>query len=148
MAGVQTRRKPAADKLLAAVKQLSAAELRAFEEQFATWRGQNGENRGRQSDEMNLLATIRRNSNLPDSQQRRFERLRRKRQAERLNKREEKELQGLWQRVESMNVARLGALMELARRRGTDVKTLMRELGLVSKSCLRDLQIFALAPPP
>jgi hypothetical protein len=42
----------------------------------------------------------------------------------------ETELQSLWQRVEQMNVARLEALTQLAQRHGTDVRTLMRELGL------------------
>jgi hypothetical protein len=43
---------------------------------------------------------------------------------------EENDLQSLWRRVERMNVARLEALAELARRRGTEVKPLMRELGI------------------
>jgi hypothetical protein len=57
-------------------------------------------------------------------------RLRRKQQAEELTKTEEQELQALWQRVEQMNVTRLRALSNLARHRGTDAKTLMREVGL------------------
>jgi len=39
-------------------------------------------------------------------------------------------LQALWQRVEAMNVTRLQALATLAQRRNTDVKTLMRDLGV------------------
>jgi hypothetical protein len=76
------------------------------------------------------LAVIRENSALPAAEQRCFNRLRRKRQAETLTGSEEKQLQGLWRRVEQMNAARLEALGELARRRGTDVRTLMRQLGL------------------
>jgi hypothetical protein len=43
---------------------------------------------------------------------------------------EETELQDLWRQVEQMNVARLESLTRLARLRSTDVRTLMRELGL------------------
>jgi hypothetical protein len=110
--------------LLAAVKQLPPAELREFQRQFAAWSGQN------EGDEAALLAVIRENSTLPAAEQRRFNRLRRKGQGGALTGTEEKQLQALWARVEQMNVARLAALVELARRRGTDVRTLMRQLGL------------------
>ena len=40
------------------------------------------------------------------------------------------ELQDLWQRVETMNIVRLQALAALAQRRGTDVRALMRDLGV------------------
>jgi hypothetical protein len=43
---------------------------------------------------------------------------------------EEAELQGLWQHVEQMNVARLEALTRLAQHRNTDVRTLMSDLGI------------------
>jgi hypothetical protein len=64
-----------ADELLAAVKQLPAKELNAFQRQFAAWQGNC-------ADEAALLAQIRQNSNLPQVQQQRFNRLRRKGQAE------------------------------------------------------------------
>ena len=116
--------------LLAAVKDLSSTQLREFEREFTSWREQNGEGNAELSDEEALLTCIRQNSRLPGAEQRRFNRLRRKQQAETLTKAEEHELQTLWQRVERMNVTRLRALSDLARRRSTDVKTLMRELGL------------------
>ena len=133
MGTVQAHARSSVDELLAAIKQLPAAELSDFERQFAAWREQtNGldADSSEEADEVALLARIRANSRLPAAEQRRFERLRRKRQAEEITNSEEKELQALWQRVEQMNVARLQALTELARRRGTDVKTLLRELGL------------------
>ncbi len=65
--------------------------------------------------------------------QRRFNQLRRKKQAETLSDSELAELQGLWSRVEWMSVERLEALIELAKLRGTDYKTLMHELGLDKK---------------
>lgn len=124
MATAPTRGPWTADELLAAVKQLPPAELREFQRQFAAWSGQNGDDEGA------LLAAVRENSTLPAAAQRRFNRLRRKQQGGTLTRAEEKQLQALWSRVEQMNVARLAALVELARRRGTNVRTLMCQLGL------------------
>jgi hypothetical protein len=115
------------EHLLAAVKQLSPTELQAFLQQLATWQKQNG----RPADEeAALLARIKENSRLPAAEQRRFDRLRRKRQTATLTKAETAELQTLWQQVERMNVVRLETLTALAQRRGTDVRTCMRDLGL------------------
>lgn len=131
------------EHLLSAVKQLSTDELGEFTQQLAEWQKQTksetSESMGeRQSeishsravDEAVLLASIEENSRLPASEQRHFDSLRRKRQAETLTTSEEAELQKLWQRVEQMNVQRLEGLTKLANQRATDVKTLMRELGL------------------
>lgn len=115
------------EHLIAAVKQLSPAELREFSRQFTAWRDKNGTQAGK---EAKLLSQIEKNSQLPVAEQRRFNRLRRKRQGETLTKQEEQELQDLWQHVEQMNVVRLTALTKLAQYRGTDVKKLIRELGL------------------
>jgi hypothetical protein len=82
------------------------------------------------TDEETLLAVIGQNSGLPASEQRRFDGLRRKRQAGTLSGSEENQLQALWRPVEHMNATRLEALGELARRGGTSLKTLMRKLGL------------------
>jgi hypothetical protein len=123
-----------ASQLLTAVKELSPAELRQFERQFGAWRNQNHEaDSVGGAEEQSLLACIEENSSLPPREQRRFNRLRRKGQAATLTASETKELQALWQQVEEMNVTRLRALSELAQRRGTDVRTLMRELGLAEK---------------
>jgi hypothetical protein len=115
------------EHLLEAVKQLSPAELNEFVKRFDQWQEQNGQPA---EDEATLLACIKRNSRLPAAEQRRFNHLRRKRQAEKLTKSEQTELHSLWQRVEQMNVVRLEALTKLAKRRGTDVRTLMHQLGL------------------
>jgi hypothetical protein len=133
MPTVQSREQWTAKRLLAAVKKLPATELHDFQQRFAAWRGKNGNaslDLGEHSDSEALLETVRQNSVLPDKVQKRFNRLRRKREAETLSIAELKELQTLWQQVEKMNVVRLGALCELARRGGTDVKTLMRQLGI------------------
>lgn len=121
------------DDLLAAVKQLSAADLREFQRQLAAWSRQHAEpNKALASakDEETLLLSIRENSALPAPEQHRFNRLRRKRQAGTLTGAEEKQLQDLWRQVEQRNAARLEALAALARQRGTDVRAVMRQLGL------------------
>jgi hypothetical protein len=115
------------EQLMAAIKQLSPAEWQELQQQLNEWQERNG---SREETETSLLACIQENSRLPDTEQRRFNHLRRKHQAEGLTTSEEAEIQGLWQRVEQMNVTRLEALTRLAQRRNTDVKTLMRELGI------------------
>ena len=115
------------EHLMAVVKQLSPAELHEFMQQLAAWQQYNGQ---QAEEEAALLARIKESSSLPTAEQRRFDRLRRKRQAGTLTKLETAQLQALWQHVEQMNVTRLQALTALAQRRGTDVKTCMRELGL------------------
>jgi hypothetical protein len=121
------------DDLLAAVKQLPPADLREFHRQFAAWAGQHNGPYGvspAEGDETALLSAVRENSTLPPAEQRRFNRLRRKRQAGTLSASEEQRLQALWRQVEQMNAARLEALAGLARLRGTDVRTVMRQLGI------------------
>jgi hypothetical protein len=115
------------EQLMAAIKQLSPAEWDEFQQQLAEWREQNGL---RDEVEAPLVSSIKENSRLPDAEQRRFDRLRRQHQAGGLTAPEEADLQALWQRVEQMNVARLEALTRLAEYRNTDVRTLMRELGI------------------
>jgi hypothetical protein len=119
--------------LLAAVKQLPPAELREFQRQFAAWSGQDSESNGTlgsKDDDNALLAAIRDNSALPSAEQRRFNRLRRKRQDGTLTEAEEEQLQALWRQVEQMDATHLEALGALAHKRGTDVRTVMRQLGL------------------
>lgn len=127
MPTVQVHAQLTVEHLLAAVKQLSRDELRDFMRQLAEWQKQHSRQAG---EEAALLARIKENSRLPAVDQRRFNRLRRKRQAETLTPPEEAQLQALWQRVEHMNAIRLEALNKLAQQHGTDVRTLMRDLGL------------------
>jgi hypothetical protein len=127
MPTVQVPAQLTVEHLMAAVQQLSPTEWREFQQQLAAWQAQNGV---REAIEADLVACIHDNSRLPAVTQRRFNRLRRKRQAETLTPAEAKELQMLWQGVEAMNVTRLEALTTLAQRRGTNVRTLMRDLGV------------------
>ncbi|MBI3797309.1 MAG: hypothetical protein HY268_10140 [Deltaproteobacteria bacterium] len=119
-----------AEHAITVVKRLSPTELRKFKRQFIQWQKQNQQ---QMEEEAMLLACIEKNSRLPAGQQRRFNRLRHKRQAETLTQGEEAELQALWQQVEQMNVACLEALTTLAQRRGVNIKTLMRQLGLAER---------------
>ena len=66
------------DHLMTAIKQLSPAELHEFMQQLAAWQQHNGQ---QAKEEAALLACIKENSHLPAAEQRRFDRLRRKRQA-------------------------------------------------------------------
>lgn len=125
-----TTRMPAqltVDELAAAVKRLSPAELNEFTERLAKWQGRNGSQR---NTEAVIIERIAANSRMSAAEQRRFDRLRRKHQAESLTGPEATQLQALWQQVEQMNAARLQALNELAQLRGTSVPALLCELGL------------------
>jgi hypothetical protein len=122
------------EQLLAAVKQLPPEKLKEFQQQFTVWQKRNGQaGEPATEKETELLDRIRLNSRLPEAAHRRFQRLRRKLQEETISERELQELQGLTSRLEWMSVERLEALVELAHLRGTDLDTLMRELGLLKK---------------
>lgn len=125
-------------QIITAIRQLSDGERMELEREFLKLQGQPANSLPKPvkkpaETEASLLARIQLNSSLPEAAQRRFNRLRRKLQEETIGESELTELQGLWGRVEAMNVERLEALIELARLRKTDVKTLMDELGLNKK---------------
>ena len=117
------------EHLMAAVKQLSPAELREFARHFASWQEKN---RTQADEEAALLATIEENSRLPAAEQRRYERLRRKCERRALTEHELAEYQRLLQQLEARNVKRVEALIALAQRRGTTLRDIMTELGLPS----------------
>ena len=77
-----------------------------------------------------MLAVVEENSRLPPAEQRCYEQLRRKRERRTLTERELAEYQALLQQFEARNVKRIEALIALAQRHGTNVRTCMRELGL------------------
>ncbi|HET6383497.1 MAG TPA: hypothetical protein VFJ58_08920 [Armatimonadota bacterium] len=126
MSVVESSQDRSVEHLLKAVKELPPADLDRFAREFREWQAAEGG----AVDDTALLARIDANSRLPGGQQQRFEELRRKRQDGRLPPDEEYELHALWDRSEEMNVARLEALMELARRRGVDLDTVMHDLHL------------------
>jgi hypothetical protein len=115
------------EHLMAAIKQLSPAELREFAQHFAAWQ----EKTTTQADEeAALLATIEENSRLPTTEQRRYERLRRKCERRTLTEPELAEYQLLLQQLEARNVRRVEALIALAQRHSTTLQGIMAELGL------------------
>jgi hypothetical protein len=117
------------EHLMVAVKQLPPAELHDFEQAFAKWQKKNG---ARAHEEAKLLSCIKENSRLPAADQRRYERLRQKHERADLTEREFAEYQSLLQQLEARNVKRLEALLALAQKRGTTLRSLMKELGLPS----------------
>src|SRR5438876_8731362 len=72
-------------------------------QQLTAWQQQNGQ---QAEEEVTLLALIEENSHLPAAEQRRYERLRRKRECSTLTKRELTEYQTLLQQLEARNVRR------------------------------------------
>jgi hypothetical protein len=127
------------EQLLSAVKRLSPIELHEFTRQFVEWQEQNGvsvkhrkipEYKLEAEEERVLLARIEENSHLPVTEQRRYERLRRKCERRTLNESELAEYQSLLQQLEARNVKRIEALIALAKRRGTTLRGIMAELGL------------------
>ena len=115
------------EHLITAVKQLSPAELREFMQQFATWQDQHSKP---ENEDAILLASIEENSRLPDPDQQRYERLRRKCERETLSGRELATYQELLQQLEVRNAKRIEALIALAQQRGTTLRDLMAQLGL------------------
>lgn len=130
------------EQLMDAIKQLPVKERRKLRKQLdklpeTTTNGKPHRN-GHQGKtqpkiEADLLDRIRVNSSLPVKAHRRLNLLRRKLEDETISESELKESQELWSRVEWMATERLEALIELAKLRGTDYKTLMHELGLDKK---------------
>lgn len=129
MPTVQVPAQLSVEHLMTAVKQLSPTELRAFVRQFAAWQGQKSK---QAAEEAALLADIEENSRLPVAAQRRYERLRRQCERQRLTERELAEYQSFLEQLEARNVKRLEALIALAQQRGTTLRGIMAELGLPS----------------
>ena len=129
MPTVQVPAQLTVDHLMTAVKQLSPAELREFAQQFTIWHKQG---KRQVEEDATFLASIAKNARLPATQQRRYERLRRKCERRTLTADELAEYQALLQQLEARNVKRLEALVALAQRRGTTLQGIMSELGLPS----------------
>ena len=115
--------------LMAAVKQLSPAELREFERQLAEWQGQNG---GQEKSEAELIEETR--LRLPAADQKRLKRLIAKSERGALTTEEWDNYRALAQRAEEIDVKRAEALAELVRRRGKPARTVMKEIGWASGS--------------
>ena len=112
------------DHLMAAIKQLSPAELSEFTRQFADWRERNGK---QADDEAALIKATK--AHLPAADGRRLKRLMAKSERGTLTAKELDEYRALAQQAERLNVTRVEALAELVRRRGKPVRVVMEEIG-------------------
>jgi hypothetical protein len=114
----------AVERLIAAVKQLSPAELREFTRQFAEWQEQNGK---QVSEETALIQSTK--ARLPAAEERRLTRLIAKSERGTLTPKEVDEYRALVQRAERLDVTRVEALAELVRRRGKPARVIMKEIA-------------------
>ena len=112
------------EHLMAAIKQLSPAELREFAQHFAAWQEKNGV----QADEEAQLIQATK-TRLPAAEERRLKRLIAKSERGTLSPKESDEYRVLAQRAEQLGVKRTEALAEIVRRWGKPVKVVMAEIG-------------------
>ena len=133
MPTVQVPAQLSVEHLLAAIKQLSPAELEEFTRQFRKLQEQNG-----QPAEAKQVAEQTRDeaasiqiaqSRLPARDERRLKRLIAKSERGTLTPKELDEYRALVQQAEQQSVARVEALAELARRRGKPARVVMQEIG-------------------
>lgn len=115
--------------LMAAVKQLSPAELYEFTLQFTAWQKRNSQNtNGNQTDEEKALIQMTK-AHLSASDTRRLKQLMAKSERGTLTPKELDEYRALARRAEQINVTRVEALAELVRRQGQPVNIVMEAIG-------------------
>ena len=134
MASIENSTELKVEHLLHSVKQLSPIELDEFTRKLTEWRCQReaviGEDVDPEASDAAILAFIRKNSQLPEKEHRRYWQLRRKSDDETLTDDELPEYQELVRRLDVMNVKRLEALAILVQRWKKPVMDIMAELGL------------------
>ncbi|MXV74118.1 hypothetical protein F4Z99_07555 [Candidatus Poribacteria bacterium] len=134
MASIENSTELKVEHLLHSVKQLSPVELDEFTRKLTEWRRQReavvGEDINPDASDAAILAFIRKNSQLPEKEHRRYWQLRLKREDETLSDDEQQAYEELLRKLEIMNVKRLEALAILVQRWGKPVKEIMGELGL------------------
>ena len=84
-------------------------------------------------EQASLIARIRENSCLPAAEQQRYERLRLKCERRTLTKRELTAYRSLLRELEARNAARVEAIIDLSKRRGTTPERVIAELWLDSR---------------
>ena len=134
MATIENPTQLKVEHLLHSVKQLSPVELDEFTRQLTEWQQQQeaavGEDVDPDATDAEVLAFIRKNSQLPEKAYRRYWQLRHKREDETLSDDEQQAYEELLRKSEIMNVKRLEALAILVQRWGKPVKEIMGELEL------------------
>lgn len=135
MASIENSTELKVEHLLHSVRQLSPIELDEFTRKLTEWRCQReaviGEDVDPEASDAAILAFIRKNSQLPEKEHRRYWQLRRKSDDETLTDDELPEYQELVRWLTVMNAKRLEALAILVQRWGKPVEEIMVELGLV-----------------
>ena len=135
MASIENSTELKVEHLLHSVKQLSPVELDEFTRKLTEWQQRRevaiSEGVDPDTTDAEIVAFIRKNSQLPEKGNRRYWQLRRKREDEILSDTELSEYQELIRQLEIMNVKRLEALVVLVQRWGKPVREIMAELGLL-----------------
>ena len=134
MASIENPTQLKVEYLLHGVRQLSPGELDEFTRKFTEWQQQQevvgGEDVDPDATDAEVVAFIRKNSQLPEKAYRRYWQLRHKREDETLSDDEQRVYEELLRKLEIMNVKRLEALAILVQRWGKPVKEIMGELGV------------------
>ncbi|RKU21283.1 hypothetical protein C6503_04840, partial [Candidatus Poribacteria bacterium] len=133
MATIENPTELKVEHLLHSVKQLSPVELDEFTRKFMEWQQREAaisEEVDPDATDAEVVAFIRKNSQLPEKAYRRYWQLRLKRENETLSDDEQQTYEELLRKLEIMNVKRLEALAILVQRWGKPVKEIMGELGL------------------
>ena len=135
MASIENPTQLKVEHLLHNVRQLSPGELDEFTRKFTEWQQQReamiGEEVDPDATDAEVVAFIRKNSQLPEKAYRRYWQLRRKREDETLSDDEQQTYEELLQQSTFMDIKRLEALTILVHRWGKPVKEIMAELGLI-----------------
>ena len=134
MATIENPTELKVEHLLHGVRQLSPGELDEFTRKFTEWQQQReamiGEEVDPDASDAEVVAFIRKNSQLPEKAYRRYWQLRRKREDETLSDDEQRTYEELLRKLEIMNVKRLEAIAILVQRWEKPVREIMGELGL------------------
>ncbi len=127
MSPVEKRSQGSLEELLKAAARLSTRELEHFVARVLALRAQRVAP-SLAKEEARLLAKV--NRGLPPADQRRYDELKAKREAETLNPEEHQELLDMIDRIEQADAVRVGALARLAQLRDVSLEALMDDLGI------------------
>ena len=134
MASVETPGELKVEHLLRGVKKLSPFELDEFTQKFAEWQQQQENSVSEKVDpnasDEDVLAFIKKNSKLPEKENRRYWQLRRKREDETLTDDELPEYQELVRRLTVLNTKRLEGIAILMHRWGKPAEEIIEKFGL------------------
>ena len=135
MAGIEIPAELKVEYLLHNVQQLSPTELDEFTQKFTEWQNQRetaiDEKIDNDASDDEVIAFIRKNSQLPEKENRRYWELRRMSDDETLSDEDRPEYRELVRRLTVMTATRLDALAILVQRWQKPVEDIMAELGLV-----------------